>query len=96
MNSLLQQIDRWLQLNKLSLNIFRIHYKLFTRSNFNTNDICIRNVHLERVYQTKFLRIIVGNRLSLKVHAIVEFFRRINSRKLEKTGQSYPYLTLSA
>ena len=68
MNSQLQLIDHWLQLNKLSLNITKTHYMLFTRSNLATQNISMRNVSLERVDQTKFLGVIVDKNLSFKGH----------------------------
>ena len=68
MNSQLQLIDHWLQLNKLSLNITKTHYMLFTRSNLATQNISMRNVSLERVDQTKLLGVIVDKNLSFKGH----------------------------
>ena len=58
-NSQLQLIDHWLQLNKLSQNITKTHYMLFTRSNLTTHIISMRKVTLERVDRTIFLANIV-------------------------------------
>ena len=41
---------------------------LFTTSNLDTQSIYILKVHLERVYQTKLLEIIVGVKLGSKFH----------------------------
>ena len=68
MNSQLQLIDHWLQLKKLSLNISKTYCILLTRSNLNTQNVCIRYVKLRRVDQTKFLGIVVDNKLGFEGH----------------------------
>ena len=68
MNSQLKLIDYWLPLNKLSLNISKTHYMLFTRSNPTIQNISMRNVSFERLDQTKFLGVIVDENLSFKGH----------------------------
>ena len=66
MNSQLQLLDHWLQFNKFLIKCSKTHFMLFTGSNLNTQNICIRNVHLERVDQTKFSGIIVTSEICFK------------------------------
>ena len=71
MNKELCQLSDWLQSNKLSLNIKKTHYMIFTpprnKSNFNL-DIKIDNCSIDRVMHTKFLGVIVDSQLSWKQH----------------------------
>ena len=57
LNEQLTAIYEWLCCNKLSLNVLKTHYMIFTQRNKKVNDISlyINNVSIERVYVTKFL-----------------------------------------
>ena len=65
-NEDLENIMEWLCCNKLSLNILKTHYLVFTPTNkiVNDIDICINDVHIERVYVTKFLDIQIHSQLN--------------------------------
>lgn len=60
----LDKIYIWLNANKLSLNIEKTKYMLFTnsRKNFVHNYIKLNNIALEKVTYTKFLGIIIDNK----------------------------------
>ena len=57
LNNDLQEICEWLRCNKLSLNILKTHYMIFTSKNKTAEDLDIKisNTAVERVYDTKFL-----------------------------------------
>ena len=69
-NEDLENIREWLCCNKLSLNILKTHYMVFTPRNkiVNDIDICINDVRIERVYVTKFLGIQIDSLLNWKKH----------------------------
>ena len=69
-NEDLENIREWLCCNKLSLNILKTHYMVFTPRNkvVNDIDICINDVRIERVYVTKFLGIQIDSQLNWKKH----------------------------
>ena len=56
-NEELINVQEWLHCNKLSLNVLKTHYIIFTSRNKCANDvdILIQNIPIERVYATKFL-----------------------------------------
>ena len=55
-NEELVKVQEWLYCNKLSLDVLKIHYIIFTSRNKCMKDVDIRinNVKIERVYATKF------------------------------------------
>ena len=53
-NEELVKVQEWLYCNKLSLNVLKTHYMIFTSRNKCMNDVPINNVKKERVYATKF------------------------------------------
>ena len=70
LNEQLTAIYEWLCCNKLSLNVLKTHYMIFTQRNKKVNDIClyINNVSIERVYVTKFLGVQIDSQLNWKNH----------------------------
>ena len=56
-NEELIRVQEWLHCNKLSLNVLKTHYIIFTSGNKCVNDVDIRinDAHIERLYATKFL-----------------------------------------
>ena len=69
-NEDLAKIQEWLFANKLSLNLKKTHYMIFTSKNKIVPDIDIRinNVRIERVHVTKFLGILIDSQLNWKQH----------------------------
>ena len=70
MNEELINVQEWLHCNKLSLNVLKTHYIIFTSRNKCVNDVDIRiqNVPIERVYATKFLGVQIDAQLTWKNH----------------------------
>ena len=70
LNGELGDIQDWLSCNKLSLNIVKTHYIIFTPRNkiVENIDIKINNTSIERVYTTKFLDVYIVSQLSWKKH----------------------------
>ena len=69
-NKDLKNIQEWLCCNKLSLNILKTHYMVFTPKNKCIDDVDIRinNVKIGRVYVTKFLGVQIDSQLNWKNH----------------------------
>ena len=80
MNSTLVDVDTWLQVNRLSLNIDKTNYILFSNVYSNLpNNIIIRNSSISLVTSAKFLGIIIDNRLNFSEHV------RYTCNKISKT-----------
>jgi hypothetical protein len=71
MNSELVKVSDWLNTNKLSLNIDKSKYMIFSKRNYTLPlHVKINNVVIERIYETKFLGVIVDDSLNWKKHII--------------------------
>jgi hypothetical protein len=71
MNNELELLSEWLRSNKLSLNVNKTHYMLFTPPKKNDDILINLNIEgscIEKVYQTKFLGVILDKDLSWKPH----------------------------
>jgi len=71
MNNELINIVKWLHCNKLSLNIGKTHTMLFTGNkhmHIRSNNIYIEGITIETVVKTKFLGVIIDNKLTWKEH----------------------------
>ena len=71
MNTELKKIVIWLNANKLSLNVKKTHFIISSFSNkriVNTNDIVIDNQPVSRVSHTKFLGVIIDEKLNWSEH----------------------------
>ena len=70
MNYELQKIAEWLQVNKMSINIKKTQYMIFSLKTtiITNNKVCINNNVLERVYSTKFLGVILDSKLNWNEH----------------------------
>ena len=66
----LTKIQEWLCGNKLSLNVSKTHYMVFTPRNnfFNDVNVMINNEQIERGYVTKFLGMQIDAPLNWKRH----------------------------
>ena len=69
-NSELSNISLWLKVNKLSLNIKKTHYMMFFRRKKLYHDVklLIDGHAIGEVQKTKFLGIIIDNKLTWKWH----------------------------
>ena len=71
MNTEVKKILIWLNANKLSLNVKKTHFILFSFSNkriVNTNGIVIDNQPVSRVSYTKCLGVIIDDKLNWSEH----------------------------
>ena len=72
MNNELKEISLWLKANKLSLNIKKTHFMIFSSKNKSHPNVCI-NIDGETINETaktKFLGVIIDNKLSWKDHIL--------------------------
>ena len=61
----LEHLNVWFALNKLSLNVSKTNYIVFTNKNFvGDAKIVINNYDVERVQVTKFLGVIIDEKLT--------------------------------
>jgi hypothetical protein len=68
-NSELENVDSWLCTNKLSLNVGKTSFMIFSNNRKDTmKQIKIRNQEITLVGQSKFLGILIDDRLSFKPH----------------------------
>lgn len=73
-NDELRLISTWFKLNKLSLNVKKTNYIIFTGKNVKRNDfantskIKIDNTEIEQVTRTKFLGVIINSHLTWDDH----------------------------
>ena len=68
MNVKLEKVDLWLRRKKLSLNIDKTNYLIFTTSPQICTHIEIRNNSLVKVTQLNFLGIMIESRLCFQSH----------------------------
>ena len=69
-NAELHEISKWLKVNKLSLNVKKTHFMVFTSRKCLPEffDIHIDGYGIERVKHTKFLGVFIDDKLSWKKH----------------------------
>ena len=71
LNEILANISEWLKVNKLSLNVKKTHFMIFSRAKSKANlsvNLKIDGENLLEVEKTKFLGVIIDNRLSWRDH----------------------------
>ena len=71
MQSEMELIDRWLVSNKLSINIEKSKFMLFSTPNSNVggkHSLSIRNRQIDQVNSLKFLGVFIHNNLSWSLH----------------------------
>ena len=70
-NNTLENISEWLKVNKLSLNVKKTHYMIFSKKKSPQRvsiELKIDGEKLSEVDKTKFLGVIIDNKLSWKEH----------------------------
>ena len=70
-NNELQEISAWLKVNKLSLNIKKTHYMLFSNKKLKEDRLFEINIDgklIDMVENTKFLGVYIDNKLNWKKH----------------------------
>ena len=69
MSGELAKIDRWLVANRLSLNLTKTSYMVFSHNNIPDDPkISVRNVDIGRVHKTSFLGINIDDQLKFSYH----------------------------
>ena len=87
-NNDLAKNQQWLYCNKLPLNVVKTHYMIFTARNKTATDLDVKTneVRIERVYETKFLGVLVDSQLTWKQHTeytcknflnVLEYYQRL-------------------
>ena len=91
-NEELGNILFWLEVNKLSLNVNKTHYIIFRSRNIATQDVHInvKNVTIDKVEYTKFLGVIIDEKLSWKQH--IEYVRKKLSKSTGILSKARKYL----
>ena len=108
-NEELIHISLWLKINKLSLNVKKTHYMVFIKSKIiHDLNIKINNESIDEIEKTKFLGVIIDNKLNWKEHIayiagklsrgigmIIKARHYLNKDALLSlyNGFIYPYLT---
>ena len=72
LNVELEHIDKWLRANKLTINIKKTNFMIFhrTRIKHKTRDVTIRGNSLSCTNHTKFLGVIIDNKLNWSEHIL--------------------------
>ena len=89
-------VQDWIRANKLSLNINKTHYMIFSNSiDSLPGPVSIDGKDLQRVQYTKFLGILIDDRLSWKFH--IDNLCRLVSRNIgviNKLKRKFPFQIL--
>ena len=94
MNEEMKTVVDWLKLNKLSLNLGKTHFMLFTRKKENISlaeNLVINNVEINRVDKTKFLGVMIDHRLSFTNH--ISYMKGKIARGIGILKKARPYFT---
>ncbi len=73
LNPELVLLSEWFKANKLSLNLTKTHFMVFHRAKFKSNDMIplkINNNVIEKTESTKFLGVIIDNKLTWTNHIV--------------------------
>ena len=69
LNIELVKITKWLTANLLTMNVIKSHYMVFHRAKVkNHDDVILSNTNLDRVVYTKFLGVIIDDKLNFVNH----------------------------
>ena len=92
LNNELKLVQSWIHANKLSLNIDKTHYMLFSNSLNSVSDyVKINGINLNQVDSIKFLGLYIDSDLSWKTH--INYLSKILSRNigiLNKLKYNFP------
>ena len=81
-NEELDKLSIWRASNKLTLNIEKLHYVIFHRARLKQSiNITLSNTSLERVTFTKFLGVIIDEKLSFTRH--ISYINKMHARRCE-------------
>ena len=81
LNNELYKIDTWLRANKLTININKTHYIVFHRARLkSTKDVMIKQNKIAFTKSTKFLGIIIDDKLKWTEH--INYVKKITLKQL--------------
>ena len=64
-NNELQKLNTWFAVNKLTLSTNKTHFILvYNRENYLPCTVKISNIEIDRLYYTKFLRVVIDHKLN--------------------------------
>ena len=84
LNTELEKVNMWLKANKLNINTKKTHYMMFHRTRIKHNSnfkMLINNNIVAHIYNTKFLEVIIDNKLNWATHILY-----INSKIYKSIG----------
>ncbi len=91
----LTKIKRWFDVNKLSLNISKTKFIIFGNRPINQRvQIIIDNVEVERVFENKFLGVVIDRKLCWKPH--INFLKNKISKTMANPYKCKNILTLNS
>ena len=70
LNVELKLVTQWFQTNLLSLNVSKTSYIIFGNRSTHNLKLFMQGVELERLFETKFLGVIINHKLSWKSHML--------------------------
>ena len=95
-NEDLNNIAIWLKVNKLSLNIKKTHFMIFTKRKNKVTDVAIyiEDNAITEVSQTKFLGVYIDNKLTWKKH--IHYIAGKLSRRIDLVAKARELLNSDA
>ena len=96
----LSELSQWLKVNKLSLNLKKTQYMIFSRrkSKDETINIKIDNQSISETKSSKFLGVYIDNNLNWKTHINYiagKISRGIGKQEISQRGQFNDFIIVS-
>ena len=91
LHSVLPLVTKWLQANRLSLNVSKTYYQIFSRTSINDLDIKINHSQIVRKKSVKYLGVIVDENLKWQNH--INYVASVVSRNIGVMGRAKFYLS---
>ena len=86
------KLKMWFDRNKLSLNLSKTKFMLFSNHNKNTQvQIQVNGVDIDRVYENKFLGVIIDDKINWKSH--IKHIQSKLSRSISVLSKAKPQIT---
>ena len=95
MKSELINLNHWLTVNKLSLNVEKTNYMIFTRKKIPLllNQVFINNIPINRVHNLKFLGVILDSKINWSNH--IQYIKSKISKSLGIISKCGRFLNVS-
>jgi len=91
LHAVLPMVTKWLQSNRLSLNVPKTHYHIFSRTSVTDLEIIINNSQITRKESVKYLGVIVDENLKWQNH--INNIASIISRNIGVMGRAKFYIS---